>query len=288
MRRIRRLPATVLCGVQGAGGTTAVSGQGPSVAVIVNDLSEVDTAGLLRERGVAHAGAALSRAIPDPGRFDLDLASALPGRACELVGEHAPKPRTFGNMTFVLRAHGPLHPWCCCAFMDLPLSGRMCATQPVRRANRLERAASDSHADTTTMHEPEGHCWRPVPGELWPLRGTSEGEVVEARRMEPYGTRVDEVDFIGRSKGRVDIKRARNGAYLNHARNVQGSDGRERVARSVSVAATPASAGRGVFPHVNPTTRTPWRDGIEAQRPCLSTPDALRSRVRASHLTYRH
>jgi G3E family GTPase len=165
------------------------------------------------------------RAVLGTGRFDLDRASAMPGWARELEGQHTPETQAYGIESFVLRSHLPLHPWRFSTFMDMPLPGLIRAKGYVWLATRPDWVVSYSRAGNTANHEPVGRWWAAAPRERWPAKGTPDRQVIDQRWKEPYGDRLNEVVFIGRSMDREAIEQAWKTMHLNYTETRKGALG---------------------------------------------------------------
>ncbi len=156
------------------------------------------------------------------GRFDLERASAMPGWARELEGQHTPETEAYGIESFVLRSPEPLHPWRFSTFMDQPLPGLIRAKGYVWLASRPQWVVSYSRAGNTATHEPVGRWWASAPRDRWPPKGSSLREAIEARWKEPWGDRLNEVVFIGRNMDRNAIEQAWRALQLHPTEMRQG------------------------------------------------------------------
>jgi G3E family GTPase len=205
--------------------------------VVVNKIDKVDATrrdevtavvkALNPMADIVHAehGRVPLKAILATGKFDLERASAMPGWARELEGEHTPETETYGITSFVLRSHLPLHPWRFSTFMDLPLPGLIRAKGYVWLASRPDWVVNYSRAGNTATHEPVGRWWAAAPRERWPARGTPERQSIDARWKEPYGDRLNEVVFIGRNMDRAAIEVAWRAMHLNYTETRKGAMG---------------------------------------------------------------
>jgi G3E family GTPase len=160
-----------------------------------------------------HGQVPLSK-ILGTGLFDLERASAAPGWARELEGEHAPETEAYGIGSFVLRSTEPLHPWRFSSFMDHPFAGLIRAKGYVWVASQPEWVVSYSRAGNVATHEPVGRWWAAASRERWPAQGTPQREAIDSRWREPWGDRLNEVVFIGRGMDRAGIEQAWQAVHL--------------------------------------------------------------------------
>jgi G3E family GTPase len=205
--------------------------------VVVNKIDKVDAARRDEVTAVVKAlnptaevvyadhGRVPLKAILGTGKFDLERASAMPGWARELEGQHTPETATYGITSFVLRSHLPLHPWRFSTFMDMPLPGLIRAKGYVWLASRPDWVVSYSRAGNTATHEPVGRWWAAAPRERWPAQGTAERQNIDARWRAPYGDRLNEVVFIGRHLDRPAIEAAWKAMHLNYTETRKGGPG---------------------------------------------------------------
>ena len=205
--------------------------------VVINKIDKVDAARRDEVTAVVKAlnpvaevvyadhGQVPLRQILGTGRFDLERASAMPGWARELEGEHTPETEAYGIESFVLRSHEPLHPWRFSTFMDLPLPGLIRAKGYVWLASRPQWVVSYSRAGNTATHEPVGRWWASAPRDRWPPRGSPQRLAIEARWKEPWGDRLNEVVFIGRNLDRAAIEQAWKAMHLNYTESRKGLKG---------------------------------------------------------------
>jgi G3E family GTPase len=160
-----------------------------------------------------HGQVPLSK-ILGTGLFDLERASAAPGWARELEGEHTPETEAYGIGSFVLRSTEPLHPWRFSSFMDHPFAGLIRAKGYVWVASQPEWVVSYSRAGNVATHEPVGRWWAAASRERWPAQGTPQREAIDSRWQEPWGDRLNEVVFIGRGMDRAGIEQAWQAVHL--------------------------------------------------------------------------
>jgi G3E family GTPase len=159
------------------------------------------------------------------GLFDMERASRMPGWVRELEGRHVPETEAYGIESFVLRSHEPLHPWRFSSFMELPFTGLLRAKGYVWLATRPDWVVNYSRAGNTATHEPIGRWWAAAPKHHWPAPGTDERRSIDARWLEPYGDRLNEVVFIGRRMDRAAIEQAWRSMHLNHTEARKGPPG---------------------------------------------------------------
>jgi G3E family GTPase len=159
------------------------------------------------------------------GLFDMERASRMPGWVRELEGRHVPETEAYGIESFVLRSHEPLHPWRFSSFMELPFTGLLRAKGYVWLATRPDWVVNYSRAGNTATHEPIGRWWAAAPKHDWPAPGTDERRSIDARWLEPYGDRLNEVVFIGRRMDRAAIEQAWRSMHLNHTEARKGPPG---------------------------------------------------------------
>ena len=125
----------------------------------------------------------------------------------------------------VLRSHEPLHPQRFSDFMEKPLPGLIRAKGYVWLASRPDWVVNYSRAGNTATHEPVGRWWAAAPRERWPAKGTDERRNIDARWKEPYGDRLNEVVFIGKSMDRAAIELAWKAMHLNFTETRKGKKG---------------------------------------------------------------
>jgi G3E family GTPase len=205
--------------------------------VVINKIDKVDAARRDEVTAVVKAlnpvakivyaerGQVPLKQILGTGLFDLERASAMPGWARELEGQHTPETETYGIESFVLRSTEPLHPWRFSTFMDLPLPGLIRAKGYVWLASRPQWVVSYSRSGNTATHEPMGRWWASAPRERWPSKGSPQRMAIEERWKEPWGDRLNEVVFIGRHLDRAAIEQAWKAMHLNYTESRKGLKG---------------------------------------------------------------
>ena len=156
------------------------------------------------------------------GKFDMEKASAMPGWARELEGQHTPESEAYGVSSFVLRSHDPLHPQRFARFMDMPLPGLLRAKGYVWLASQPEWVLSYSRAGSTATHEPVGRWWAHAAKDRWPPAGSAERTAIDQRWREPYGDRLNEVVFIGQNLNRTLVEGAWKACHLTFTETRKG------------------------------------------------------------------
>ncbi|SDP77991.1 GTPase, G3E family [Rhodoferax sp. OV413] len=202
--------------------------------VVVNKIDLVDLKRRAEVAAVIHAlnpGAEIVYAdhgriplntILGTGKFNLERASAMPGWARALEGQHTPETEAYGIDSFVLRSTEPLHPQRFADFMQQPLPGLLRAKGYVWLASRPSWAVSYSRAGNVATHEPVGQWWAAVPRARWPAPGTAERQALESHWTEPFGDRINEVVFIGQNMDRAAIEQAWKRAHLTFTETRKG------------------------------------------------------------------
>lgn len=204
--------------------------------VVVNKADLVDADQLMAVMGavkalnpvaeivVAQRGQLPLARILGTGKFDLERASAMPGWARELAGQHTPETEEYGIASFVLRSRTPFHPERFAALAEAPIPGLLRAKGHVWLASRPQWAVAYSRAGNRATVEAVGHWWAAsAPGNL-PPPGSPERRAIDQRWEEPWGDRINEIVFIGIGLDRGAIEQAVYSAQLTDAERRQPPD----------------------------------------------------------------
>ena len=147
--------------------------------------------------------------------FDFDKASAMPGWARELEGQHTPETEEYGISSFVYESREPFHPERLNQFIHQTLPSVLRAKGYLWIVSRPQWAISYSRAGNTANIEPAGYWWAATPKDRWPPSGDNERKLIEANWQEPHGDRINEIVFIGRNMNQAEIKQELDLCKLN-------------------------------------------------------------------------
>jgi len=159
--------------------------------------------------------------ILDTRRFDFERASAAPGWLKEMRGEHLPETEEYGISSFVYRARRPFHPQ---RFMDLIRSewdGVLRSKGYFWLATRMDFAGSWSQAGGVCRHAAAGLWWVAVDHADWP-KDDEYRKLIDAKWVEPWGDRRQELVFIGIGMDREAIGKSLEACLLSDAEMAQG------------------------------------------------------------------
>jgi G3E family GTPase len=163
--------------------------------------------------------------ILDTGRFDFDRASAAPGWARELEGDHVPETEEYGISSFVFRARRPFHP---ARFHDLvndAWPGVLRAKGFFWLATRMEWVGALSQAGVMREHGPAGTWWAAGSEEDLAEARAELGDALERVWETPWGDRRQELVFIGQAMDQDLMESRLEGALLNEEELRAGAEG---------------------------------------------------------------
>ena len=232
-----RPPVTVLSGFLGAGKTTLLNHildnrEGRRVAVIVNDMSEINVDAALVRDGGAELSRTEERLVEmsygcicctlredlllevgklarlDTGLFDFEQASQAPGWLKEMRGEHVPETAEYGISTFVYRARRPFHPARFWDWMHTEWPGVIRAKGWFWLATRPAWAAVWSLAGSSRDHGPAG---------FWPEGVDAQGHRQRDARQE--------IVLIGIRMNREELTACFDACLLTDAEMATGETG---------------------------------------------------------------
>ena len=175
--------------------------------------------GRLNERAIIHRiefGKADASWILNTGRFEMELASQMPGWMEQDRGAETSEVDEYGISSFVYRARRPFHPQRLWSKLDLEdgiLVGVIRSKGFLWFATRNEFAYTWSQAGVSVRLDPAGFWWAAAPPEEWP---EDEDAVAEIHRMYQgdYGDRRQELVFIGLDMDQASIVRSLNECLL--------------------------------------------------------------------------
>jgi len=179
---------------------------------------------------VAEQGQVPLDRILDTGRFDFDRASAAPGWARELEGDHVPETEEYGISSFVFRARRPFHP---ARFHDLvndAWPGVLRAKGFFWLATRMEWVGALSQAGVMREHGPAGTWWAAGSEEDLAEARAELGDALERVWETPWGDRRQELVFIGQAMDRDFMESRLEGALLTEEELRSGADGWRQLA----------------------------------------------------------
>lgn len=154
------------------------------------------------------------------GLFDEEAASAMPGWAKELRGEHTPETEEFGIGNFVYRARRPFHPERLYKFFTSSHKGVLRAKGYFWLATRMEDAGCWSLAGRAGAIEWAGKWFAALPKQDYEDEVSAED--LEKIWVEPFGDRRQELVFIGQGLDRERITKTLDKCLLNDAEMAQG------------------------------------------------------------------
>jgi len=161
--------------------------------------------------------------ILNTGQFDFDRASAAPGWAQELNGEHVPETEEYGISSTVFRSRRPFHPGRLWKFMNEDWPGVLRAKGFFWLASRMQVVGSLSQAGVMREYGPAGSWWASHPDPL----DEDDPEVtamLETLWQEPWGDRRQELVFIGQGIDPDRIGEALSACLLTMGEMVGGPE----------------------------------------------------------------
>lgn len=242
-----QLPVTVLSGFLGAGKTTVLSHilnnrQGKKVAVIVNDMSEINIDSAIvqnevslnrsEEKLVEMSNGCICCTLREDlleevtklardGRFDYLVIESTG------ISEPLPVAETeeYGISSFNYIARRPFHPDKFYEFLHNTKSfGKLIRSKGYFwLASRPEFAGQWSQAGGMARYGFAGMFWKSIPKENWP---TDEEDLasIEKNWTEPFGDMRQELVFIGQGLRKEAMTRALDDCLLSESELLRGKD----------------------------------------------------------------
>ena len=174
---------------------------------------------------VAERGRIPLNRILDTGRFDFDRASAAPGWARELEGEHVPETEEYGISSFVFRARRPFHPGRFNEVVHGAWPGVLRAKGFFWLATRMDWVGSLSQAGVMREHGPAGTWWAAAPDDEIADARAELGDALERVWASPWGDRRQELVFIGQGMDPASLESRLQGALLTDDEMRSGPEG---------------------------------------------------------------
>lgn len=175
----------------------------------------------------ASRGAVDAAEILNTGLFDEEAASAMPGWAKELNGEHTPETEAFGISSFVYRARRPFHPERFMRFIEQGTPGLLRSKGYIWLATRMDVMGLWSQAGSSLQVGLAGTWFAATDRAHWP-EDPETLDWVEAVWETPYGDRRQEIVFIGQNMDMQALSYRLQACLLSDAEMAKGPKGWRR------------------------------------------------------------
>jgi G3E family GTPase len=162
-------------------------------------------------------------AVINTGLFDMEKASASPGWAKELAGEHIPESEQYGIRSFVYNARRPFHPQRVHDYFHDDWPGVVRSKGYFYVATRTHLAAVWSQAGSTCAFEPAGRFWASVPREEWPTDEADRPDL-QPEWVEPWGDRRQQLVLIGMNMDEAALRAGLDACLLTDAELAAGPE----------------------------------------------------------------
>jgi G3E family GTPase len=202
--------------------------------IILNKISEVESAHLAKVKSVIHAlnpdavcmetnyADVPLDAVLNTGRFDFETASEAPGWLKELRGEHIPETDEYNISSIVFKSRRPLHPERFLNFIQSKLDGVYRIKGYFWLATRMDFVGQIGVAGKLCQLSPAGKWWAAVPKAHWDLDDPEFKDAITQTWQDPYGDRRQEFVLIGTDINESDLRRRLDACLLTESELVAG------------------------------------------------------------------